>query len=306
MTTGYLILARAVHFGACLLFFGIFAFDRFVAASVFENGKSEAAHYWKSCLRFFSLILLPVMFVSGAAWFVLVAMAMSGQPPRLETLQTVWLQTQFGTVWQIRMAVWAVAMAAVILIQSTKSGNPFPDKFIWFQFLCGGLLLGSLAWAGHGREDSRWHLTADVLHLLGAGVWPAGLLPFAMVLRRLRSTSETTIGPFVRRFSSLSLGTVLLMAATGLVNTWFLAGSFSNLVGQSYGRWLLLKIALFCIATAIGAINLLRLRPRLSVEDPRSPAAQAAGARLQTNVQAELLLGAAVVMIVAVLGVLPP
>ena len=79
MTTGYLILARAVHFGTCLLFFGFFAFDRFVAASIFNTHKIEAADYWKSRLRLFSIVLLPLILLSGLAWFVLVAMVMSGQ-----------------------------------------------------------------------------------------------------------------------------------------------------------------------------------------------------------------------------------
>jgi putative copper export protein len=55
----------------------------------------------------------------------------------------------------------------------------------------------------------------------------------------------------VRRFSALSLGGVALLAATGFINSWFLVGSFSNLIEQTYGRWLLAKIILFCFAVAI-------------------------------------------------------
>ena len=43
MTTTWLILARAVHIGACLLFFGIFAFDRFVATTISASGKTKLA-----------------------------------------------------------------------------------------------------------------------------------------------------------------------------------------------------------------------------------------------------------------------
>ena len=62
------------------------------------------------------------------------------------------------------------------------------------------------------------------------------------------------------------------------------------------------KIILFCVAVAIGAVNLLRLKPRLSIAD----AAGSAAAQLQLNVWLELLLGALIVVIVAILGILPP
>jgi putative copper export protein len=306
MTTGFFILVRAVHFGACLLFFGIFAFDRLVAASIFDNNRMEAAQYWKSRLNIFGLVLLPLILLSGVAWFVLVAMTMSGQPPQFAILKIVWLQTQFGMVWKFRLLIWISSAVAAVTFTFLKPQNLSIKKLVWLQLLLGGLLLGSLAWVGHGQEDSRWHLFADVLHLLVAGLWPTGLLPFAMLLRRLREASEPALVPFVHRFSALSLACVSLLALTGIINACYLVGSFSNLFNQPYGRWLLLKIVLFCVAIAIGAVNLLRLRPQLTVEGIQSPSAQAAAARLQSNVQLELILGAIVVIVVAVLGILPP
>src|SRR5271155_5726315 len=103
MTTMWLILTRAVHIGACLLLFGVFAFDRFVAVSSLADGRCEAAAYWQSRIKIFSVCLLPIIFFSGLAWFVLVAMGMSGEPPQIEILKTVWTQTQFGTAWKIRL-----------------------------------------------------------------------------------------------------------------------------------------------------------------------------------------------------------
>lgn len=304
MTIEYLILARAIHFGACLLFFGIFAFDRLVAASIFGNDRIEVANFWQSRLRLFSLLLLPVMLISGMGWFVFVAMTMSDQSPQLELLKTVWLQTQFGTVSEIRFIVWIAAMIAVASMFAVK--RRLLASVAWLQFLLGGILLGSLAWAGHGQEDSRWHLGTDILHLLMAGLWPTGLLPFAILLRRLRQAGDPAIVLFVRRFSALSLVSVSLLAITGIINACYLVGSFSNLFEQTYGRWLLVKISLFVVAIAIGAMNLLRLKPKLSATDCTTQSRQAAAAQLQFNVQTELVLGIAIVIVVAVLGILPP
>ena len=42
MTTTWFILARAIHFGTCLLFFGTFAFDRLVAAVISTGDENPA------------------------------------------------------------------------------------------------------------------------------------------------------------------------------------------------------------------------------------------------------------------------
>jgi copper resistance protein D len=304
--TLWLIFTRAVHIGACLLFFGIFVFDRYIGP-ILPTGRSEVAEYWKTRLRVISWILLPIILVSGIAWFVLAAMAMSGQPLQVDILKIVWAETQFGTVWKIRLVFLLVAAVLSWFLRSAPAVQEFAT---WVQTLAGGCLLGSLAWAGHGQESSRWHLLADVLHLLAAGVWPAGLVPLFLLLRRARKVAGRedwqSMADVVSRFSAVSLATVLLLALTGTVNAWFLVGSFSNLVAEPYGRWLLAKSILFCVALAIASVNLLRLKPRLLIEQSQQEKASAIVAQLQTNVQFELALGSGIIAIVAVLGILPP
>ncbi|HUA68062.1 MAG TPA: CopD family protein [Candidatus Saccharimonadales bacterium] len=314
MTTTCLVATRAIHFGACLLYFGVFAFDRLVAASISDNNETEAAVFWQSRVRCFNLILPPVILLSGISWYALVATTMSGLPFRQaiqpEILETVWSQTLFGTVWKLRLCFWIVTAIAAVFLWFCKAKNSVRKILIWMQLFLAALLLGSLAWAGHGQEDSHWHLLADIMHLLVAGLWPTGLLPLVLVLRQLRRSSEAgrahSIAALVRRFSAMSLGSVTLLALTGWVNAWFLVGSFSNLVEQTYGRWLLVKITFFAIAVAFGAVNLLRLKPRLLAESTPPEKARATAAQLQFNVQMELMLGTAIVVVVAVLGILPP
>jgi copper resistance protein D len=310
MMTTWFILARAVHIGACLLFFGVFAFDRFVATAIPADGKTEIRNYWRTRVRLFNLILLPIILLSGIAWFVLVAMNMSGQPLQAEILKIVWTQTQLGTVWKIRLIFWLAVAAITILFYFSKQQTAFQRFLIWVQLFFSGALLVSLAWAGHGQETSVWHLCADALHLLVAGFWPAGLLPFALFLKKIHQISEPArwdfIAALVRRFSALSLASVALLAVTGFINSWFLVGSFSNLLAQPYGRWLLAKIILFGFAVAIGAVNLLRLKPRLTIENSQAQNSDATAARLQFNVQMELAIGTAIIIVVAILGILPP
>jgi uncharacterized membrane protein len=107
------------------------------------------------------------------------------------------------------------------------------------------------------------------------------------------------------RFSTLGLASVAMLLASGLINTWYLAGGVPALVGTDYGRWLLAKIAVFLGMVAIAAFNRLRLTPRI-VQTANAAAAWQALGQLRRNAAVETIAGAIVVAIIAVLGTLPP
>src|SRR4029077_10251739 len=77
--------------------------------------------------------------------------------------------------------------------------------------LLAGGYLGALAFAGHGEEglgfERNFHLAADFLHLLAAGLWLGGLIPLAMLLAYLQRFREegwvTAACHAASRFSSL-------------------------------------------------------------------------------------------------------
>ena len=303
--TPLLILTRAIHIGACLLFFSVIAFDQFVAVSA--TREPEIKSDWRLRVQWFIGILLPLILVSGIAWFVLVSLTMSGEAVDLATLKTVWATTQFGKVSAIRLLIWT-ASALLALFSSRFSILQKPSRAV--QLVFSGSLLGSLAWMGHGQENSNWHLAADILHLLAAGLWPTGLLPFALLLNQLRRCPEPQkwilIGALVQRFSAISLGIVALLVVTGVTNSWYLLDSFSDFFTEPYGRWLLIKTLLFFATVGIGAINLCRLKPRLSQSDLSPESARPVLDRLQVNILLELVLGTVIVIIVAILGILPP
>jgi len=94
--------------------------------------------------------------------------------------------------------------------------------------------------------------------------------------------------------------------ATGLVNSWYLVGHISNLFTQPYGRWLLAKIVLFGLSLQIAAVNLLVLKPRLDFETSQKRHVDATVSLIRTNVRFEFFMGIAIVVIVAILGILPP
>ena len=88
----------------------------------------------------------------------------------------------------------------------------------------------------------------------------------------------------VQRFSTLGVVAVSTLAATGIVNTWVLAGSIPALLGTDYGQLLLVKIALFLVMVATAAVNRLVLTPRLMQKS--DPAAAAPPLRPQGRISA--------------------
>jgi copper resistance protein D len=82
-----------------------------------------------------------------------------------------------------------------------------------------------------------------------------------------------------------------------------LVGSVASLVGTDYGRLLLLKIALFCVMLAIAGVNRIVLTPRLNAAHG---GAQYLLRQLRINSVIEATIGMIILVIVGVLGTLPP
>jgi putative copper resistance protein D len=286
-----LILSRAVHFGSCLVLLSVFVVRLLVERPAAEAGGRA---------RILAGVCLPAAAGSGFLWFWVAAAGMNGsglkEALNLQLFELIIQQTPPGQVWVVRSGI-GVVLAVVLC---------FP-RGAWRWVV--GLVLaaaftGSLAWLGHAGagEDGRlgWMLTADVTHLLAAGTWPAGLLPFALLLRRLmKSGAVSEAYAAARRFSAMSLVTVGVLAASGVVNAFFLVGSFPALVSTDYGRLLIVKVTLFAIAAGLGAWNLLVHKPRIE----QDPTALGAIAR---KVWIEVGLGTLIVVVVAIMGTLPP
>ena len=318
-TTACFAAVRALEIGACLLAFGLVAFDRLIVGDSLQEGERQLNRGWRRFAGAGMLGALAVALCAGGAWFLFVASAMSGQPLRELTpkiIRLVWAKTRFGVLWQWRLGGWAVACAGGLVTQFANDRRVVGKMARGCSFLATAMLLGSLAWAGHGRTGSTGslHLLTDAAHLLVSGFWPAGLLPFAVLLAKLQRIEPerrmNLAAVVTRRFSAMSLICAGLLGATGLMNSWYLAGPIMTVLDRPYGRLLAMKSVLFWVMVALGAVNLFRLKPRLLRE---CGAAQADPAllprtmvRLRRNVIIELVLAVGVVLIVGLLGLLPP
>jgi copper resistance protein D len=299
-----LIWVRALHFAATMMVTGNVLFLIFIAEPAFRAaGDTQVAARVHPSLTWIAWAALAVMLLSGGAWLLLLAQRMSEQSLAevlsQGALWTVLTETDFGLAWMIRLAI-AVLLAVAL---------PLSAQLRVAAIISAVALVGSLAWAGHAAArdgaPGAIHLISDILHLIAAAAWFGALIPLALLLLAARhvATGLPVAREAVRRFSPLGILSVGTLLASGAVNTWMLAGSLDALIGTDYGRLLILKVALFLVMLSFGAINRLWLSPRV-VET--SPVATGALRQIERNSLIEALLGTIIIVIVGLLGTLPP
>jgi copper resistance protein D len=179
----------------------------------------------------------------------------------------------------------------------------------WINVIIASAFVASLAWAGHGEDGGGWHLAADAVHLIIAGLWPMGLVPFALVLFQLRTAPSPhrreSIAALTGRFSMMSLGGVMLLVLTGTINSLYMIRSVPELVRSTYGRVLILKLLLFLMMLCLGAVN--RIWLKASLANPiHDGAADATAMKLRRNVLIEAAMAFIVLILTAILGLLAP
>jgi putative copper resistance protein D len=84
---------------------------------------------------------------------------------------------------------------------------------------------------------------------------------------------------------------VALLAASGLLNTWFMTDGLRSFIGTEYGDLLLGKIALFLVMLGFGAAKRYWFTPRLLPKHAATEEDTRALRLLCTSVSLEIALG---------------
>ena len=324
MTTTLLIGARTFHFGSGMILVGVVAFRWLVLLPAFAGEADETWQKFAPLFRRLHALFLcsgAILILSGAALFWAVASGMSGasltESLTWDTLGTVLFQTQFGSVCQ-----WRIGLAVILgTLMGRLVWNQWylQRKSSWLEIAAGLVataLVVSIAWTGHaaatGGPDFKWRVLADATHLFAASIWPTGLLPFALFLRRARQIEDISrlrpVLAVARRFSTVSFLAVWILIASGIINACFIVGSFEALFSTDYGRLLCLKLFLFLLMLGIASWNRYRLLPLLlrNAKTSEKSLVYRLLRRLQSFVLTEFGVAVAVVVVVSFLGTTPP
>jgi putative copper resistance protein D len=307
MVTTLLTITRGVHIAASILIAGSFTFDLVMLGLNPRFASDKDLHEVGRRLFRLAIWSLVTALLSALLWFWLEVASMNELSLKdvLSTTawQTVLFETQFGRVWQLRLGLIA---AAFVLVASALAQIQASRMLIAVLWLISVVFLISLAWISHAAAATLhpFGVLGDMLHLCAAGLWMGGLVPLVIFLAHTSASfSLAEIVPRVlRRFSTLSLCCVSVLVASGISNSWLLVGSVSALFTTPYGRLLLVKLTLFAALVAFGARNRFLVKAKLL----KAPAGPHLVSQLRRNVLYEVCLGAAVVAIVACLGITPP
>jgi putative copper resistance protein D len=301
-----LIIARLLHYTAVTTLAGVSFFPLYAYAAAEPKELSRQR-------RPVLLSAAVGALLGGLLWFVCSVANMSGTWASVadqDVLWTVLNETTFGSVWMARMllAVVILGVTAVRPFWMATGGRDLVTAFLAV------VLLASLAGTGHAQIEEGWmnlvHVASDAAHLLAAGAWLGGLVPLGFILLNYSMRNGEPIVDVDRillRFSSMGYVAVATLAASGLVNSWFLIGSLSGLLETLYGQILLGKLAFFAAMLALAAANRFWLVPRM-IETRAGASGRPSvwRGRLRYHVLGEQFLGLMILLAVSVLGTMRP
>ena len=150
-------------------------------------------------------------------------------------------------------------------------------------------------------------LATDALHVLAGSLWLGGLLGLLLLAVTAPAGSRVeALRAVVPRFSNVAFTSVLVLIASGTVATYLHLPTVSSLWETSYGKAILAKVILLCLALPLAAVNLVRARPRIETETASSEVRQGGVHLLTRLVGGETLILTAIVAVAAILTSLPP
>ncbi len=116
-----------------------------------------------------------------------------------------------------------------------------------------GLAIAAAAVRSHAASGAAWWaLPANVVHLGAAAVWSGALAHLILVAWRLRGGEDRdALVEGARRYAALALWLVALVLATGVLVALPRFSTPGELLGTTYGRILLVKLALVVATLAL-------------------------------------------------------
>jgi copper transport protein len=172
--------------------------------------------------------------------------------------------------------------------------------------LLGLLVLGAVylvitpALAGHASIESpvAVFFPSDALHVAAASIWVGGIACLLVALpgatRRLEGPERATLLlAALARFSPIALGSVVVIAVTGVTQAYIDVRSLNGLLHTTYGQLIVVKTVLLICLIGFGWVNRQRVIPALGriVGDGRSPAGVGLLARRTMRGELALMLG---------------
>ena len=255
-----------------------------------------------------ALVAIPVYFLLATAEFALRSFWSFG------ALFPLIRVSAFGRGWvdlEIVFALFAGAAAVAIWLDRPERRQRSVAALLAVAGALGAaaavlLVPGTVGHAGQ-TSPRGLSLAFDWFHLVAGSVWVGGLIGlvvFAASLPAARRVAALVVS--VPRFSNTAFVAVLVLIGAGIGSAVQHLPTLASLWQTSYGKALLVKIALLGAALLLASVNLLRTVPRFKASAQRPQLGTSAASLLRRLVAGESLLLSGAVLAAAVLSSLPP
>ena len=242
------------------------------------------------------------------------------------------LSSHYGTYWIARMLLVVLTLLVVGAIpdyspgallgrRAPLPGGPMGVVLLAITGALGLAYLLAFALSGHAAAVSQLVFTSvglDWLHLLANSVWIGGMAAIALSIVPALPAAQAAGGrdaaagslaalDLLDRFSPLAYLALATAAVTGEFNAQVHLSSLDQLVNTAYGRFLLIKLILIAEIMAMSASHVFLTRPRLrTMAVAGEEGDTAAYASLVLRLRVEPLIGALILLCVALMGQVAP
>jgi putative copper resistance protein D len=153
--------------------------------------------------------------------------------------------TVVGRAWAVTQLI--ALTFAVLAIARLAVKSDLLDKIA---LGAGALVLAVTSVTGHAIDDSFTLFTqaSFLVHTCAGLTWLGGLLGLVYWMFTGRDKPPEVAAKLAERWSLIAKIAIALVVASGLVMAWENVASFANLLATPYGRWLTVKLTLFCAA----------------------------------------------------------
>lgn len=216
---------------------------------------------------------------------------------RVTSLFLLVAHSRWGVAWAIGVGGAIVAVVGLFMASRALAG--------WVVTAVGIVAICiSEALTGHAGAVSMYALgvASDVAHVLGAGGWLGGLTALLLcalpATKRLDPAAEADAGGrLLRAYHGAATECVTIVVASALLSSWVRFPTLDALWTTSYGQMLLRKLFFVALVAGMGLYHWRRIVVPAWNDDTRF--------RFQRTAVAELVFGAVVVAITALLISLP-
>ncbi len=219
-----------------------------------ELEQIEFTHHQK----FMSITGIGLMLV-----FISNVLMIAVQTVRLETTPIEAIQTNFGSIWLIRMAITIVLLGIWFGLDRKKSLTKKTQIPMLIAMLA---LIGTSTLIGHGAASGETPaLILDYIHNLVAAVWIGGIFYFVFTLlptlSQLKEINKEKMSlALIPRFSIAFIISIGIVIITGPLLMWFLESDVGLITESVYGQLIMLKIAIAGIMIGLGGFFQFRVQ----------------------------------------------